>query len=128
MRTHKYPDTCVHASHAVCRLSGGDAGPWLRGLRAFVEDFFRCEDCRAHFLQVLDSPEGAQQIASRQDAMLWMWRTHNAVNDRLAKVRCAGCRCCHRMVLQCSRGPSSALNEQGISATRANADLHADNC
>jgi hypothetical protein len=43
---------------------------WLRGLRAFIETFFHCD----------------AQLATKRDAVLWMWKTHNSVNARIAKV------------------------------------------
>ena len=59
---------------------------FLTGLRAFIENFFRCEDCRAHFLEQLNQPATAV-IATRDAAVEWLWRTHNRVNARLANVR-----------------------------------------
>lgn len=59
---------------------------FMRGLRAFIENFFRCEDCRAHFLEQLNQPAAAA-LQTRNDAVEWLWRTHNGVNARLAEVR-----------------------------------------
>ena len=55
------------------------------GLRAFITDFFRCAECRAHFLEKLNAPKAAQ-VKTRDDAALWLWESHNGVNTRLAQV------------------------------------------
>eukprot|EP00892_Ulva_mutabilis_P006182 jgi/Ulvmu1/3936/UM018_0159.1 len=57
---------------------------FMRGLRAFIQDFFRCEECRGHFLEQLNLPEAAI-VETRNDAVEWLWRTHNKVNERLAQ-------------------------------------------
>ena len=46
--------------------------------RGFIEHFFQCTDCSEHFLQLLGD-KAAAAVQSREDAMLWMWRSHNAV-------------------------------------------------
>jgi hypothetical protein len=58
---------------------------WLKGLRAFIETFFRCQECQSHFLQQLNAPAVAL-VVTKADAVMWMWETHNKVNERIAKV------------------------------------------
>ena len=52
---------------------------WCCG-RGFIEHFFQCTDCSEHFLQLLGD-KAATAVQSREDAMLWMWRSHNAVRS-----------------------------------------------
>lgn len=59
---------------------------WTQGVRAWTEAFFRCEECRGHFLAELNSPAFAA-LASKRDAVLWIWEAHNRVNERIAGVR-----------------------------------------
>jgi thiol oxidase len=62
-------------------------------MRGFVEHFFGCADCAAHFLSMAASKSDPMpQPASSSDwpaaaaadaAVLWLWRAHNQVNARL---------------------------------------------
>lgn len=78
----------------MCRSSepppslGGvkEANPFMAGLRVFIEEFFMCDECRTNFLTALDTP-GATAVATKNDAIEWLWRAHNDVNARLAAVR-----------------------------------------
>jgi hypothetical protein len=71
-----------------CRVPerSGAAALFMHGLRAFIENFFMCEECRDHFVQQLNKP-AASAVATKEQAVEWLWRTHNAVNARLAAVR-----------------------------------------
>jgi len=57
---------------------------WLAGIRGYIQYFFQCSDCAKHFLSYATSPE-ASKVVTKRDAVLWIWRTHNVVNARLAK-------------------------------------------
>mmetsp|Transcript_19185 Transcript_19185/g.33049 ORF Transcript_19185/g.33049 Transcript_19185/m.33049 type:complete len:662 (-) Transcript_19185:545-2530(-) len=57
----------------------------VTGLRAFGNNFFMCGVCQEHFSQVIARPE-LDQLKTPKDAVLWVWRTHNEVNSRLAGV------------------------------------------
>lgn len=57
----------------------------MAGLRAFIQHFFRCDECRTNFLRRLADPSAAE-LVTRYDAVIWMWETHNRVNARIAKV------------------------------------------
>lgn len=46
--------------------------------RGFVEHFFQCTECSEHFLQ-LARDKTAAAVQTREDAVRWMWRTHNLV-------------------------------------------------
>lgn len=71
----------------MCRVPE-NKGPtrFMQGLRAFIENFFRCEECRSHFLEQLNQPEAAV-LQTRDDAVVWLWQAHNRVNARIAGVR-----------------------------------------
>eukprot|EP00850_Spirogloea_muscicola_P010603 SM000063S19993 [mRNA] locus=s63:128466:132447:- [translate_table: standard] len=68
----------------VVRLDEFEAALWLPTLRGFIDKFFGCATCRAHFLEMADREE-AKAVTSRRDAVLWLWAAHNEVNERLAK-------------------------------------------
>lgn len=55
---------------ASVRLKGPGGGAMLMaGLRAFGRHFFQCDDCRAHFLEILNTTE-AEQVISGLDILL----------------------------------------------------------
>lgn len=69
------------------RLASGNsqAGKrWLEAVRGYIRHFFQCSDCSRHFLEYATSHD-AEQVVSKRDAVIWLWQTHNTVNDRLAK-------------------------------------------
>ncbi|KAK9839872.1 hypothetical protein WJX81_007676 [Elliptochloris bilobata] len=70
------------AAHVEPEASGGAF--FMASLRGFIEHFFQCTECSEHFLQLLGD-KAAAAVQSREDAALWMWRSHNAVNARLAE-------------------------------------------
>ncbi|RWS15745.1 sulfhydryl oxidase 1-like isoform X2 [Dinothrombium tinctorium] len=55
----------------------------LFAIRGYVEYFFTCNHCRAHFVQM--SANLSQQLQRFQDRspVLWLWWAHNRVNRRL---------------------------------------------
>jgi len=55
---------------------------WLTVIRDFVQFFFQCKDCAEHFLEQANGAD-ARSIVSKRDGILWLWRTHNGVNERL---------------------------------------------
>lgn len=57
---------------------------WLIAVRGFVKHFFQCSDCSKHFVSYASSDE-ANAVKSKHDAMVWLWKTHNVVNERLSK-------------------------------------------
>jgi hypothetical protein len=42
--------------------------------------------CRSHFVKITSAPEAAA-VRSRRDGVIWLWKVHNEVNERLKKVR-----------------------------------------
>ena len=62
---------------------GGSGGAKFLGrIQSFVRHFFACDECRTHFLQMADK-EPFKQARTHQEAVLWLWRAHNEVNERL---------------------------------------------
>ena len=63
----------------------GDPGLiFMDGIRAFGSHFFLCEECAKHFKKLLESP-AANEVKTKRDAIIWTWKTHNIVNERLRK-------------------------------------------
>ncbi|KAM5295162.1 sulfhydryl oxidase 1 isoform 1-T1 [Glossophaga mutica] len=54
----------------------------LQAVRGYVRYFFGCRDCADHFEQM--AAASMQRVANRDDAVLWLWSSHNRVNARLA--------------------------------------------
>lgn len=56
----------------------------MNGIAAFVEHFFRCAHCRAHFLhQYKNRAYGSSNIKSVDDLIQVLWRFHAAVSIRV---------------------------------------------
>ncbi|CAI0431784.1 unnamed protein product [Linum tenue] len=47
----------------------------------FVNSFFVCEECRQHFHKMCSSVKSP--FGTSRDFVLWLWSTHNKVNERL---------------------------------------------
>lgn len=61
---------------------------WLAAVKGFIGNFFQCSECAKHFMRHAVGEE-AVAVATKRDAVLWMWRTHNIVNRRLAAEEAA---------------------------------------
>ena len=57
----------------------------LASIRGYVEHFFGCADCAAHFLALTAAADDPMPPPSADGAaaVLWLWRAHNKVNLRL---------------------------------------------
>uniref|UniRef100_UPI00358DF3C9 sulfhydryl oxidase 2-like n=1 Tax=Myxine glutinosa TaxID=7769 RepID=UPI00358DF3C9 len=53
----------------------------LLAMHAYVSEFFGCHDCAVHFKQMAKS---LFAVRSWDSAVLWLWRSHNKVNLRIA--------------------------------------------
>uniref|UniRef100_A0A3Q1FVI4 Sulfhydryl oxidase n=1 Tax=Acanthochromis polyacanthus TaxID=80966 RepID=A0A3Q1FVI4_9TELE len=58
------------------------SAPVLQVMRRYIRTFFGCEVCGRHFEQM--AAESLDSVQSREEQILWLWRTHNRVNNRLA--------------------------------------------
>lgn len=54
----------------------------LQAIRGYVRYFFGCRDCASHFEQM--AAASMHRVESLDDAVLWLWSSHNKVNARLA--------------------------------------------
>jgi len=54
----------------------------LSRIREYIKHFFGCEECRNHFTEM--SQNLRNEVHSQNEAILWLWRSHNKVNRRLA--------------------------------------------
>lgn len=54
----------------------------LSRIRQYIKHFFSCEECKDHFTEMSNSLR--EEVNSHNDAILWLWRSHNKVNHRLA--------------------------------------------
>lgn len=66
-----------------------DGKRWMEVLEGYIKHFFQCSDCAEHFLQELQGPD-ARMVSTKRDAVLWLWRTHNRVNERLVREDASG--------------------------------------
>ncbi|XP_055627982.1 sulfhydryl oxidase 1-like [Toxorhynchites rutilus septentrionalis] len=55
----------------------------LQAMHGFIKYFFGCSDCSNHFQQMA-SRNKIWNVTSKDDAVLWLWASHNEVNRRLA--------------------------------------------
>uniref|UniRef100_A0A8C3NDH6 Sulfhydryl oxidase n=1 Tax=Geospiza parvula TaxID=87175 RepID=A0A8C3NDH6_GEOPR len=54
----------------------------LSTMRCYVRHFFGCQECAEHFEAM--AAQSMDKVASREEAILWLWSHHNEVNARLA--------------------------------------------
>ncbi|EHB02128.1 Sulfhydryl oxidase 1 [Heterocephalus glaber] len=54
----------------------------LQAIPNYVQFFFGCRDCANHFEQM--AAGSMNRVRSPNDAVLWLWTSHNRVNARLA--------------------------------------------
>ncbi|KAM4696041.1 sulfhydryl oxidase 2 [Rhinophrynus dorsalis] len=54
----------------------------LQTLRAYIKEFFGCRACATHFEAM--AKESMDAVKTLDEAILWLWRKHNVVNNRLA--------------------------------------------
>ncbi|XP_012871220.1 PREDICTED: sulfhydryl oxidase 1 isoform X1 [Dipodomys ordii] len=54
----------------------------LQAIRNYVRYFFGCRECAGHFEQM--AAASMHKVGSPNDAVLWLWTSHNKVNARLA--------------------------------------------
>lgn len=54
----------------------------LEPIRGFVKHFLSCEECSKHFNEMAEARR-LSAVVEPQEAVLWLWRAHNEVNQRL---------------------------------------------
>lgn len=55
----------------------------LQAMHGFIKYFFGCSDCSNHFQQMA-ARNKIWNVTSKDDAILWLWTSHNEVNKRLS--------------------------------------------
>jgi thiol oxidase len=65
------------------RVSDSESTEAFLAIRGFVDHFFKCQECREHFLQMSSSQVNTTK--TQRDLVMWLWQAHNEVNIRLAK-------------------------------------------
>ncbi|XP_045323859.1 sulfhydryl oxidase 2 isoform X2 [Leopardus geoffroyi] len=60
----------------------GDPQAVLQSIRRYVRTFFGCKECAEHFEEMAKDSMGSVRTADQ--AILWLWKKHNFVNNRLA--------------------------------------------
>lgn len=65
------------------RIEDGESDFTFSTICDFIHNFFICEECRQHFYLMCSSVK--TPFNSSRGFALWLWRTHNKVNERLAK-------------------------------------------
>lgn len=53
------------------------------GIRDFIDNFFGCKHCRDHFMAMAKTIRN--EVTNHDQAILWLWMSHNQVNARLKK-------------------------------------------
>lgn len=70
---------------AEVNLKNRSANPRLalEAMHGYIKHFFGCADCSEHF-QEMAIRRKIHEVASLEDAVLWLWQAHNEVNKRLS--------------------------------------------
>lgn len=55
----------------------------LGAIHGYVKNFFGCADCAQHFL-AMAAKNKIFEVATANEGILWLWRAHNQVNERLS--------------------------------------------
>lgn len=55
----------------------------LQAMHSYIKFFFGCSDCSKHF-QTMATKNKIWNVTSKDDAVLWLWNSHNEVNKRLS--------------------------------------------
>ncbi len=72
--------TLFHTLTIMC-LEKNQQFPVLDAIHGYVKEFFGCNDCSKHFSKMV-ADDGALMIIPVKEQVLWLWKTHNAVNMR----------------------------------------------
>ncbi|XP_060697529.1 LIM/homeobox protein Lhx3 isoform X2 [Hemiscyllium ocellatum] len=76
--------TVQAATHPTMHILPGFDSPQilLQVIRKYIHYFFGCRECAQHFEEM--AKESMDKVTTLDDAILWLWRKHNEVNNRLA--------------------------------------------
>jgi thiol-disulfide isomerase/thioredoxin len=74
------------ANHVT--IASATSAHTVDGIVSFIQFFFGCEECRAHFMSTFASARVlAQARQSEAYVVEWLWSAHNSVNARLRAER-----------------------------------------
>ncbi|KAM7484621.1 hypothetical protein LguiA_000630 [Lonicera macranthoides] len=65
------------------RIEDGESQMAFAATCDYITNFFVCEECRQHFQEMCSSV--STPFNKTRDFVLWLWTTHNKVNERLMK-------------------------------------------
>ncbi|XP_058096711.1 sulfhydryl oxidase 2-like [Magnolia sinica] len=65
------------------RVEAGESHLAFTATCDFIHNFFICEECRQHFYEMCSRV--STPLNTTRDYALWLWSTHNTVNERLMK-------------------------------------------
>ncbi|KAJ8747763.1 hypothetical protein K2173_013071 [Erythroxylum novogranatense] len=65
------------------QIEDGESQFIFTSICEFIHNFFICEECRQHFYRMCSSV--SHPLNSSREFALWLWNTHNKVNERLMK-------------------------------------------
>lgn len=54
----------------------------LAAMTGYVKNFFGCTNCADHFVEMSKTIQG--NVTTLRESVLWLWKAHNSVNNRLA--------------------------------------------
>lgn len=54
----------------------------LEAIHGYVQFFFGCSECSQHF-QSMAAEHNIWNVSSKDDAVIWLWKAHNKVNERI---------------------------------------------
>lgn len=55
----------------------------LEAMHGYIKNYFGCSECSQHFQQMAEKNR-IWKVSTKEDAILWLWSSHNEVNKRLA--------------------------------------------
>ncbi|CAB4054951.1 unnamed protein product [Lepeophtheirus salmonis] len=55
----------------------------LKSMRGYIKEFFGCRECARNFELEWLSDDPSKMVSNVDDAIIWLWKTHNKVNIRL---------------------------------------------
>lgn len=74
--------TMFHALTVQAWTKGAtDPQEVLKAMVGYLGSFFGCSDCAEHFLKMSNTM--ASNVTTLEDSVLWLWKAHNMVNQRL---------------------------------------------
>ena len=61
----------------------GNAVTTMQRIKTLIGGYFQCQQCRENFVAMAKNIN--REVSDRKSAVLWLWRAHNSVSQRLLK-------------------------------------------